>query len=252
MSETTNYRLIKPAEGSSGWADDVNNNFDVIDSKMKANEGIGEILSDHLTPGSTKHTAEQIVSQVGDALGTQDGLDGLLRAIVGTLDPTEFTRSLNDLRLHLTNNYYRHSGGTTTFSSSDSTGYIQNGLFSTVSKVLCYLLEKKPIMASFRYDADNASVDITESMLKDYGDFTSDRKGSVSTDLSIQILKDEGDFYTQENTITTKVYKQIENYAGITKEHLDKINIGGLTVGSTYKIIVWFKRVDASGPEDPI
>ncbi|MBI9030399.1 hypothetical protein JEZ13_00120, partial [bacterium] len=52
--------------------------------------------------------------------------------------------------------------------------------------------------------------------------------------------------------INVKIYKQIEDYAGTTKEHLDKINISGLTVGSTYKIIVWFKRVDASGPEDPI
>ena len=107
-------------------------------------------------------------------------------------------------------------------------------------------------MTSFRYVADATSVDITESMLKDYGEFYPDLTGSVSTDIAIQILKDEGDFYVQENTISTKIYKQIENYAGITKEHLDRINIGGLTVGATYKIIVWFKRIDASGPEDPL
>lgn len=252
MTETTNYGLKKPAEGSSGWANDVNNNFDVIDNKMKANEGIGDALSEHLDGTPNKHTAEQIASQTVDALGVQDGLDGLLRAIVGTTDPSEFTRSLKDLKDHLTNNYYRHNASSITFSSYDSRGYIQNGSFGAVSRILLYLLEKKPIMASFRYEADNTSVDITESMLKDYADFYADLTGSVSTDLSIQILKDEGDFYTQENTISTRIYKQIENYAGVTKEHLDKINIGGLTVGSTYKIIVWFKRVDASGPEGPI
>jgi hypothetical protein len=250
MSDTTNYGLKKPAEGSSGWANDVNGNFDAIDSKMKANEGIGEMLSEHLTPGSTKHTADQIASQVGDALGTQDGLDGLLRAIIGTLDPAEFTRSLNDLRLHLTNNSYRHNAYS--ISVQQISGYITNGSLSYVMGVLNYLLSKSPVMYSFRYIADSTSVDILESTLKDYADFYANLTGSVSTDLSIQILKDEGEFYTQENTITTKVYKQIENYAGITKEHLDKINIGGLTVGSTYKIIVWFKRTDASGPEDPI
>jgi len=196
--------------------------------------------------------AEQIDSQNADALGVQDGLDGLLRAIVGTINPSEFTKNLKDLRDHLSNNYYKHNAHSITFSSYDANGYIQNGSFSSVARILLFLLEKKPIMASFRYEADNASVDITESILKDYADFYADLIGSVSTDLSIQILKDEGDFYAQENTITTKIYKQIENYAGITKEHLDKINIGGLTVGSTYKIIVWFKRTDASGPEDPI
>ncbi len=252
MTETTNYGLKKPAEGSSGWANDVNNNFDAIDSKMKANEGIGDALSEHLSGTPNKHTAEQISSQTVDALGVQEGLDGLLRAIVGTTNPSEFTRSLNDLRLHLTNNYYRHSAGTITFSSYNSMGYIQNGMFGDVSRILLYLLEKKPVMASFRYEADNASVDITESMLKDYGSFYADLTGSVSTDLSIQILKDDGDFYTQENSISCKIYKQLEPYAGITKEHLDKINISGLTVSSIYKIIVWFKRVDASGPEDPI
>ena len=110
MTETTNYGLKKPAEGSSGWAEDVNGNFDEIDSKMKDNEGIGETLSNHLSPGSTKHTAEQIASQVGDALGTQDGLDGLLRAIIGTLEPSEFTTSLNTLRNHLaSNSNFKHS-----------------------------------------------------------------------------------------------------------------------------------------------
>ncbi|MBI9113223.1 hypothetical protein, partial [Maridesulfovibrio ferrireducens] len=73
MTETTNYGLKKPAEGSSGWANDVNNNFDVIDNKMKANEGIGETLSGHLNGTGERHNAEAINSQLADILGLGGG-----------------------------------------------------------------------------------------------------------------------------------------------------------------------------------
>ncbi len=243
MTETTNYGLKKPAEGSSGWADNVNGNFDAIDSKMKANEGIGDALSEHLSGTPSKHTAEQIDSQTADALGVQDGLDGLLRDIVGTTNPNEFTRNLNHLRLHLLN------GGH--WANSITCAFAQWGA-SDVNTALDKIFNKHPYMYSFRHIADSASVDILESVLKAYASLDSSLSGSVSTELAIQILKDEGDFYVQENTISTKIYKQLEPYVAVTKEHLDKINISGLTVGSTYKIIVWFKRIDASGPEDPL
>ncbi len=242
MTETTNYGLKKPAEGSSGWSDDVNNNFDVIDNKMKANEGIGETLSEHLSGTPGKHTAEQIDSQTADAL-VNGSLENLLLAIVGTTNPSEFTKSLNDLRIHLLN------GGH--WANKISCGFAYRGA-SDVNTALDKIFDKHPYMYSFRHIADSSSVDILESVLQSYASLQPDLHGAVSTELAIQILKDEGDFYVQENTITTKIYKKIEDYAGITKEHLDKINIGGLTVGSTYKIIIWFKRVDASGPEDPL
>jgi hypothetical protein len=37
MAETTNYSLKKPDIGSVGWGDDVNGNFDTIDSQLKTN-----------------------------------------------------------------------------------------------------------------------------------------------------------------------------------------------------------------------
>lgn len=249
MTETTNYGLKKPAEGSSGWAEDVNGNFDVIDNKMKANEGIGETLSEHLTPGYGRHNLDEIASQFLDQLGVyQGGLDQLLQEIVGTTDSSEFTKSLKDLKDHLP------SSGTNHNAQNISCAYTQWGLSygNNVYLLFGLIFGRMPYMYDLRYVADNTSVDINESVLKNFANLRSDLSGSVSTGLSIQILKDEGDFYVQENTITTKIYKKFEEYDGITKEHLDKINISGLTVGSTYKIIVWFKRVDASGPEDPI
>ncbi len=245
MTETTNYGLKKPAEGSSGWANDVNGNFDAIDSKMKANEGIGDALSEHLSGTPSKHTAEQIDSQTADAL-VNDSLESLLLAIVGTTNPGEFTRNLKDLSDHL------FTGGHSANSILCSYGQWGLSYGSNVYQLLDLIFGRMPYMYDLRYVADNTSVDINESVLKNFAYLRSDLRGSVSTGLAIQILKDEGDFYVQENTITTKIYKKIEDYAGITKEHLDKINIGGLTVGSTYKIIVWFKRIDASGPEDPL
>ncbi len=247
MTETTNYGLKKPAEGSSGWADDVNNNFDVIDNKMKANEGIGETLSEHLSGTPGKHTAEQIDSQTADVL-VNGSLENLLLAIVGTTNPSEFTRNLKDLKDHIP------SSGTNHNAQNISCAYAQWGLRygNNVYLLLGLIFGRMPYMYDLRYVADNTSVDIQESILKSYAELDSSLRGSVSTGLAIEILKDEGDFYVQENTITTKIYKKFEEYAGITKEHLDKINIGGLTVGSTYKIIVWFKRIDASGPEDPL
>ncbi len=247
MTETTNYRLKKPAEGSSGWANDVNNNFDVIDNKMKANEGIGDTVSEHLSGSPGRHTSDQIASQIAEAL-VNGSLENLLLAIVGTSNPSEFTKNLNHLKDHLDGNSTKHE------SSSISIDLRTFGFtsYASVYTALYKIFNKMPYMYNFRYVAEASSVDISESVLKTYTGFLEGLEGSVSTDLSIQILKDEGDFYTQENTITTKIYKQIENYAGITKEHLDKINIGGLTVGDTYKIIVWFKRTDASGPEDPL
>ena len=38
MSQTTNYNLVKPDEHADGWHNDVNGNFDTIDTTMKANE----------------------------------------------------------------------------------------------------------------------------------------------------------------------------------------------------------------------
>jgi len=245
MTETSNYGLKKPAEGSSGWANDVNGNFDAIDSKMKANEGIGDALSEHLNPGYGRHNLDDIASQFLDQLGVyQGGLDQLLQEIVGTTDSSEFTKSLNDLRLHVGT-----QGGH--WANRIACGFSLWGA-SNVDTALSKIFNKHPYMYSFRHVADNASVDVTEAVLKTYASLHSSLSASVSTELAVEVLKDEGDFYTQENSISCKIYKQIEDYAGITKEHLDRINISGLTVGSTYKIIVWFKRVDASGPEDPI
>ena len=107
-------------------------------------------------------------------------------------------------------------------------------------------------MYNIRYVADSTSVVINESILKSYAGLSSDLRGSVSTDLSVQILHDEGDFYTQVNTISMKIYKKIENYSGETKEHLDNIYINGLTIGDTYKIIISYKRTNASGTDTPL
>lgn len=47
MAKTTNYNLEKPANQSSGWGDDVNQNFDTIDNKLKENaDGLAALEED--------------------------------------------------------------------------------------------------------------------------------------------------------------------------------------------------------------
>ncbi|MDD3501778.1 MAG: hypothetical protein RBS16_01875 [Candidatus Cloacimonadales bacterium] len=58
MSNTTNYNLTKPNEGSSGWANDLNSNFDTIDNVIKANE---TAVQSHLISNSA-HNASSIKS----------------------------------------------------------------------------------------------------------------------------------------------------------------------------------------------
>lgn len=49
---TTNYSLTKPESGDTGWADDVNTNFDTIDSQMKTNADAIDTKEDTVTEGS--------------------------------------------------------------------------------------------------------------------------------------------------------------------------------------------------------
>ncbi len=238
MSNTTNYNLVKPSEGSSGWANDVNDNFDTIDANMKANndsiQDIGSDLNEHKAGGS--HTTADILSQLSEQMNLGGDLEHLLLAIVGTDDIAQI-RSLNDMYDHARGVDYKH------YSCQ-----IRHGS-SHVQQVLTDVLETMTIQYSLRHTADGNALDITESTLKAYAGFSTGLEEAIDTGISIQINKDETDFYSPCNDGSVKIHKQIETYNSSTKEHLDKIAISGLTSGTTYKIVIQFHKVDASDPE---
>jgi len=55
-SQTPNYNLYKPDEGENNWADEVNSNFDTIDSNLNTDEDIEDIVG-ALVAGGTNITA---------------------------------------------------------------------------------------------------------------------------------------------------------------------------------------------------
>ncbi|MCD4829803.1 MAG: hypothetical protein K8R90_10285 [Candidatus Cloacimonetes bacterium] len=67
MPGTTNYNLYKPVAGESGWADEININFDVIDAQMMSNQNS---ITGHTGTGSNKHEASQIRTTDGSSVQT--------------------------------------------------------------------------------------------------------------------------------------------------------------------------------------
>ncbi|MFA5628133.1 MAG: hypothetical protein WC965_11775 [Thiohalomonadaceae bacterium] len=58
MSNTTNnYNLVKPEEGSSGWANGMNGNLDNIDTLLK---NVSDLIANHQSGSGSKHAAAQI------------------------------------------------------------------------------------------------------------------------------------------------------------------------------------------------
>lgn len=72
MAETINYNLYKPVAGESGWAQLLNNNFDVIDGQLKSNQNS---IANHTGTGTNKHSAGQI--QLDDGSDVQSVITGL-------------------------------------------------------------------------------------------------------------------------------------------------------------------------------
>jgi len=68
MANTTNYNLTKPDSGASGWAGDVNANFDAIDGQMKSN---ADAVAGHTGAGTGKHTASQVSTSGSSDVQTQ-------------------------------------------------------------------------------------------------------------------------------------------------------------------------------------
>ncbi len=240
MSNTTNYNLVKPSEGSSGWANDVNDNFDTIDANMKANndsiQDIGSDLNEHKAGGSP-HTTADILSQLSEQMNLGGDLEHLLLAIVGTDNPA-YMKNLNEL--------YDHVRGAAAYHNSFHISHKS----TTVYDVLNSLLDTNTYQYTIKHTADGNALDITEGALKVYAGITLySLEESIDTGISIQINKDETDFYSPCNDGSVKIHKQIETYNSSTKEHLDKIAISGLTSDTTYKIVVQFHKVDASDPE---
>jgi|GEM_PF-1666004 len=62
MPETTNFSLYKPVAGESGWADELNGNFDTIDALLYSHQ---TSIDGHTGTGSNKHNAEQIRTSDG-------------------------------------------------------------------------------------------------------------------------------------------------------------------------------------------
>ena len=62
MAETNNFNLYKPVVGESGWAQALNNSFDIIDTQMKSNQ---DSIFGHTGSGTNKHSASQIRTSNG-------------------------------------------------------------------------------------------------------------------------------------------------------------------------------------------
>lgn len=62
MPETNNYNLYKPESGESGWAQMLNNNFDIIDTQIKS---VHDSIANHTGSGNNKHNASQISTTDG-------------------------------------------------------------------------------------------------------------------------------------------------------------------------------------------
>lgn len=103
MAKTGNFNLEKPANGSNGWGDAVNENFDIIDSKLKENaDGLAE-----KAPSDHGHNTTAIISALANALTSGD-FEALLLKILGS-DTDTAPKSLADLKAHIAGTADKHS-----------------------------------------------------------------------------------------------------------------------------------------------
>eukprot|EP00831_Metopus_contortus_P015221 TRINITY_DN1631_c0_g1_i2.p2 TRINITY_DN1631_c0_g1~~TRINITY_DN1631_c0_g1_i2.p2 ORF type:complete len:368 (-),score=31.68 TRINITY_DN1631_c0_g1_i2:5-1108(-) len=102
MAKTTNYNLEKPVNQSSGWGDDVNGNFDTIDTLIKqlAEALIGKAPSEH------GHSTTAIISALANSLSSGD-FEGLLLKILGSSTDSA-PKSLADLKNHIAGTADKH------------------------------------------------------------------------------------------------------------------------------------------------
>lgn len=85
-SETTNFKLYKPADGEDGWASEVNDNFDTVDSE----------LSESVTTQTSDYTASDNDTVLADASGgditiTLPAPDDEIKVIIKKIDSSSNT-----------------------------------------------------------------------------------------------------------------------------------------------------------------
>jgi YD repeat-containing protein len=156
---TPNYNLAKPAAGDINWDDEINGNFDILDSTIKLLE---TLLSQHMSdtnnphqvthsqvgaaPASHIHSGAEIFGQVAQAANADrvDGYDASDFFLLGNTNQSiNFFRALNqqidtrnlvlvyDTSGKLTT-VYEKDGGTTV--KTTTLGYDSNGNLSTVTE----------------------------------------------------------------------------------------------------------------------
>lgn len=126
MANTTNYGLTKPTVGTTGWGENVNTNFDTIDTQMKANADAIAGLTTASVPDSLnkRYVTDAKLTVLNNTSGTNTGDQTL---------PTDATIVTTDVT---TNNASASKHGWLPKLENTGTKYLKDdGTWATVSAV---------------------------------------------------------------------------------------------------------------------